>query len=44
MRRCFYLKVCEKCSRQRACVGWRREVVSQLVKEWGWDGRASRHA
>jgi adenylate cyclase class 1 len=18
-------------------VGWRREVVSQLVKEWGWD-------
>lgn len=37
MRRCFYLKVCEKLSRERACVGWRREVVSQLVKEWGWD-------
>jgi len=37
VRRCFYLKVCEKLSRERACVGWRREVVSQLVKEWGWD-------
>ncbi len=31
VRRCFYLKVCEKLSRERACVGWRREVVSQLV-------------
>jgi adenylate cyclase class 1 len=37
VRRCFYLKVCEKLSRERACVGWRREVVSHLVKEWGWD-------
>lgn len=37
VRRCFYLKVCEKLSRERACVGWRREVLSQLVKEWGWD-------
>ena len=35
VRRCFYLKVCEKLSRERACVGWRREVLSQLVKEWG---------
>lgn len=34
VRRCFYLKVCEKLSRERACVGWRREVLSQLVKEW----------
>ncbi|MDI5424876.1 class I adenylate cyclase, partial [Salmonella enterica subsp. enterica serovar Kentucky] len=24
-------------SRERACVGWRREVLSQLVSEWGWD-------
>ncbi|MDI8752017.1 class I adenylate cyclase, partial [Salmonella enterica subsp. enterica serovar Montevideo] len=23
VRRCFYLKVCEKLSRERACVGWR---------------------
>lgn len=37
VRRCFYLKVCEKLSRERACVGWRREILSQLVKNWGWD-------
>lgn len=26
-----------KLSRERACVGWRRAVLSQLVSEWGWD-------
>lgn len=36
VRRCFYLKVCEKLSRANACVGWRREILSQLVSEWGW--------
>jgi len=36
-RRCFYLKVCEKLSRSRASVGWRREILGQLVSEWGWD-------
>ncbi|MEQ9878140.1 class I adenylate cyclase [Pectobacterium aroidearum] len=35
-RRCFYLKVCEKLSREKACVGWRRQILSQLVQEWGW--------
>ncbi len=39
VRRCFYLKVCEKLStddhQQRS--GWRREILSQLVKSWGWD-------
>ncbi|MCV9879353.1 class I adenylate cyclase [Brenneria izbisi] len=35
-RRCFYLKVCEKLSRERACVGWRRQILSQLVQEWDW--------
>ncbi len=35
-RRCFYLKVCEKLSLAKACVGWRREILSQLVSEWGW--------
>ena len=39
VRRCFYLKVCEKLSQdgngQRA--GWRREILAQLVSEWGWD-------
>ncbi|MBW7984501.1 class I adenylate cyclase [Enterobacillus tribolii] len=37
VRRCFYLKVCEKLSRARACVGWRREILTQLVAQWGWD-------
>ncbi|WAT00460.1 class I adenylate cyclase [Rouxiella chamberiensis] len=36
VRRCFYLKVCEKLSRARASVGWRREILTQLVSEWGW--------
>ncbi|MGC6389280.1 class I adenylate cyclase [Ewingella sp. S1.OA.A_B6] len=36
VRRCFYLKVCEKLSRTSASVGWRREILSQLVSEWGW--------
>ncbi|MFC3393502.1 class I adenylate cyclase [Brenneria rubrifaciens] len=35
-RRCFYLKVCEKLSSEHACVGWRRQILSQLVQEWGW--------
>lgn len=37
VRRCFYLKVCEKLSRARASVGWRREILTQLVSEWGWN-------
>ena len=39
VRRCFYLKVCEKLSseEQHPRAGWRREILSQLVKEWGWD-------
>ncbi|MFP9231294.1 class I adenylate cyclase [Pectobacterium cacticida] len=36
VRRCFYLKVCEKLSREKACVGWRRQILGQLVQEWGW--------
>ncbi|AJJ61481.1 class I adenylate cyclase [Yersinia aldovae] len=36
VRRCFYLKVCEKLSRTPASQGWRREILSQLVSEWGW--------
>lgn len=34
---CFYLKVCEKFSCECVCVGWCREVLIQLVKEWEWD-------
>jgi adenylate cyclase class 1 len=38
IRRCFYLKVCEKLSQSNnATIGWRREILSQLVSEWGWD-------
>ncbi len=40
-RRCFYLKVCEKLSLAKACVGWRREILSQLVSEVGLERRAS---
>ncbi|NDL64410.1 class I adenylate cyclase [Acerihabitans arboris] len=37
VRRCFYLKVCEKLSLTPESVVWRREILSQQVKEWGWD-------
>ncbi|MHD0454638.1 class I adenylate cyclase, partial [Serratia nevei] len=38
IRRCFYLKVCEKLSEEEGntCAGWRRDVLSQLVESWGW--------
>lgn len=38
IRRCFYLKVCEKLSEDddSQCSGWRRDVLSQLVGSWGW--------
>ena len=39
VRRCFYLKVCEKLSQDSNAYrsGWRREILAQLVSEWGWD-------
>lgn len=39
VRRCFYLKVCEKLSQDKNAQrsGWRREILAQLVSEWGWD-------
>lgn len=41
VRRCFYLKACEKLTEERPQVRsqWRREILSQLVKEWGWDAQ-----
>lgn len=36
VRRCFYLKVCEKLSLSKDSVGWRREILGQLVSDWGW--------
>ncbi len=37
VRRCFYLKVCEKLSYMQECPGWRCEIMRHLVREWGWD-------
>jgi len=37
VRRCFYFKVHEKLSESTENAGWRREVLSQMVKAWGWD-------
>ncbi len=34
---CFYIKVCEKLSQETAAAGWRREILTKLVKSWGWD-------
>ncbi|BAZ92720.1 adenylate cyclase [Thiohalobacter thiocyanaticus] len=37
-RRCFYFKINEKMSRpdRRGNISWRREVMRELVQEWGW--------
>lgn len=37
VRRCFYLKVCEKLSQNLDGISWRREILKQLVISWGWD-------
>ncbi|MCR3755579.1 MAG: adenylate cyclase [Sodalis sp. Psp] len=37
VRRCFYLKVCEKLSKDPAGIPWQREILTQLVKNWSWD-------
>ncbi len=40
IRRCFYLKVCEKLSCKNKISmsdSWRRNVLSQLVLSWGWN-------
>ncbi|MFV9996668.1 MAG: class I adenylate cyclase [Arsenophonus endosymbiont of Dermacentor nuttalli] len=40
IRRCFYLKVCEKLSDENNTSrsdGWRKQVLSQLVASWEWD-------
>lgn len=37
VRRCFYLKVCEKLSQDPMGAPWRREILTQLVTSWGWD-------
>lgn len=40
IRRCFYLKVCEKLSDENSTSvsgSWRRQVLSQLVTSWEWN-------
>ncbi|WMQ74210.1 MAG: Adenylate cyclase [Sodalis sp.] len=37
VRRCFYLKVCEKLSQDPTGTPWRREILTQLVTNWDWD-------
>ncbi len=36
VRSCFYLKVDEKLSIPVTSASWRRKILSQLVKQWGW--------
>jgi len=44
-RRCFYLKVCDDLSRDHEPRHgqWRRDVITALVTEWGWDAQQLRH-
>ncbi|WP_143421850.1 class I adenylate cyclase [Gilliamella mensalis] len=37
IRNCFYLKVNEKLSIPMQSPSWRRTILSDLVKEWGWN-------
>ncbi|MGV3345480.1 class I adenylate cyclase [Enterobacteriaceae bacterium LUAb1] len=37
VRRCFYMKVCEKLSLNVEKRSWRGEILNQLIKEWHWD-------
>ena len=37
IRNCFYLKMNEKLSIPMQSPSWRRTILSNLVKSWGWD-------
>ncbi|OCG20547.1 MULTISPECIES: class I adenylate cyclase [unclassified Gilliamella] len=37
IRNCFYLKVNEKLSIPMQSYSWRRAILSDLVKDWGWN-------
>ncbi|MWP46020.1 class I adenylate cyclase [Gilliamella sp. Pas-s27] len=37
IRNCFYLKVNEKLSVSMQSPSWRRKILSDLVKDWGWN-------
>ncbi|WP_339057728.1 class I adenylate cyclase [Candidatus Regiella endosymbiont of Tuberolachnus salignus] len=36
VRRCFYLKVCEKLADNEEGNQWRQQIIHQLVSQWGW--------
>lgn len=39
IRQCFYIKVNIKVSKPplKAAFGWRRELMTELVRQWGWE-------
>ncbi|OCG59395.1 adenylate cyclase [Gilliamella sp. Nev3-1] len=37
IRNCFYLKINEKLSIPMKSLSWRRAILSNLVKSWGWN-------
>ena len=39
IRRCFYIKVNINVSKppKTAAIGWRRELITELTNQWGWD-------
>ncbi|AIN47029.1 adenylate cyclase [Candidatus Palibaumannia cicadellinicola] len=37
VRRCFYLKACEKLSQSLSGIAWRRKIIMHLVQMWGWN-------
>ena len=44
-RRCFYLKVCDELSHEQSPQhgAWRHEIITALVREWGWDIHTLHH-
>lgn len=42
-RRCFYIKVNEQLSLPSNTPNWRRQALSDLVKEWGWNSKQLSH-
>ncbi|WP_320822231.1 class I adenylate cyclase [Reinekea sp.] len=43
IRRCFYFKVGLKLSKPTRAVNWRRELMDNLVRSWGWQPDKVKH-
>lgn len=43
VRRCFYFKVGIALSRPARAQNWRRQLMQQLINEWGWTGAEVAH-